>query len=414
MDEREESVKILFLPGYYKPEQAASSYLWDNIREAYVKAGHEVVVYVPVPTRGVTEEVRKEYSRRLYEEEYDSHLKVHRFRMIREGKNSLQRAFRYTLCIIRQTINGCKERKVAFYFISSTPPINGLMLPFFRLFHRKSKVLYNLQDVFPDSLVNTGMTYKGSVLWKIGRVVERITYHFCDEIVVPSEDFKKNIMAKGVSEDKITIIRNWVDENAVVNVDRDKNSLFDEYGLDRSKFYFTYSGNIGYTQNMDMLLDVAKELGEDSIRFVLVGDGAARPHVEERIRKENIKNIIMIPFQPYEKISEVFSLGDCGLIISKANVGNNSVPSKTWSIMSAGRPVLASFDKGYELDRVISEAECGICVAADDKEALKDAIVKMYKNKTGLCKMGANGRKYIMENLTRKIGTKKWVEIVEK
>lgn len=407
-------MKILFLPGYYKPEQAASSYLWDNIREAYAKAGHEVVVYAPVPTRGVTAEVRKEYSHRLYEEEYDGHLKVHRFRMIKEGKNSLQRAFRYTLCIIRQTINGCKERNVDVYFISSTPPINGLMLPFFRLFHRKSKVLYNLQDVFPDSLVNTGMTHKGSILWKIGRVVERITYHFCDEIVVLSEDFKKNIMAKGVKESKITVIRNWVDENAVVHVDREKNSLFDEYGLDRTKFYITYSGNIGYTQNMDMLLDVAKEISEDDIQFVLIGDGAVKPQVEERIRKEKIKNIIMIPFQPYEKISEVFSLGDCGLIISKANVGNNSVPSKTWSIMSAERPVLASFDKGYELDRVISEAECGICVPADDKEALKEAVLEMYKNRENIGKMGANGRKYIMENLTREIGTMKWVEVLKK
>lgn len=407
-------MKVLFLPGYYKPEQAASSYLWDNIREVCIQAGNEVVVYAPLPTRGISDETRKKYRKRLYEVEFDGRLKVHRFRMIKEGKNSLQRALRYALCIVRQTLNGCKEPDVDVYFISSTPPINGLMFPFFRLFHRKRKILYNLQDIFPDSLVNTGMTHKGSILWKIGKIIERITYHFCDEIVVPSEDFKKNIMAKGVNEDKITVIRNWVDENAVINVDREKNSLFDEYSLDRNKFYITYSGNIGYTQNMDMLLDVAKEITENEIIFILIGDGVARPQVEERIRKEKINNIIMLPFQPYEKISEVFSLGNCGLIISKANVGNSSVPSKTWSIMSAGRAVLACFDKGYELDRVINEAECGICVPADDKEALKEAIKKMYKNKTELSKIGANGRKYIIENLTREVGTEKWLECIKK
>ena len=122
----------------------------------------------------------------------------------------------------------------------------------------------------------------------------------------------------------------------------------------------------------------------------------------------------MIPFQPYEKISEVFSLGDCGLIISKKNVGNNSVPSKTWSIMSAERPVLASFDKGYELDRVIQEAECGICVQAGESEALRTAILVMYEHHAKQMQMGANGRKYIINNLTRKIGVEKWINLIGK
>lgn len=405
--------KLLFLPGYYKPEHAASSYLWENIEEAYIQAGFELTVYAPVPTRGISEEIRLEYRRKLYEEEYGGQLTIHRFRMIREKKNTLQRALRYTLCLIRQTVNGCKEKNVDIYFISSTPPINALMFPFFHLFHRKRKILYNLQDIFPDSLVNTGLTQEGSALWKIGRIIEKIAYRYADHIVVPSEDYKKNIMKKGVAGDRVMVIRNWVDENAVVGIDREKNDLFDQYGLDRSKFYITYCGNIGFSQNMDLLLDTAAELKEhDNIRFVLIGDGAAKPQVEERVKRENISNIVMLPFQPYGKISEVFSLGDCGLIISKANIGNNSVPSKTWSIMSAGRPILASFDKGFEVDRVITKAKCGICVQADDREALTDAVMKLYQNKNLLIEMGTNGRQYIMENLTRETGTRQWVGVV--
>lgn len=408
-------MKILFLLSYYKPEHAASSYLGENIREAFVGAGHECVVYAPVPTRGVSKKIHDEYRKRLYEEEFDGKLKIHRFKMFREGKNSLQRALRYLLCICKQVFYGCREKDVDIMIISSTPPINGLMFPFLKLFNRKSKIIYNLQDIFPDSLVNTGLTHQGSIIWKIGRVVENITYHFCDHIVVISEDFKKNIIAKGVKENKITVIRNWVDENAVVNIDRENNSLFDEYNLDRDKFYVCYSGNIGFTQNMDMLLDVAKQLQNiPKISFVLVGDGAAKPYVKERIEKEKINNIVMIPFQPYEKISEVFSLGDCGLIISKKNVGNNSVPSKTWSIMSAERPVLASFDKGYELDRVIREAECGICVPSGETEELRVGILAMYEHYTQRLKMGTNGRKYILNNLTRKIGAQKWINLIGK
>ena len=102
------------------------------------------------------------------------------------------------------------------------------------------------------------------------------------------------------------------------------------------------------------------------------------------------------------------------MIISKSGVGNNSVPSKTWGIMSAERPVLASFDKGYELDRVITETECGSCVQADNKEALKEAIFRIYSKRDTFSKMGANGRRYIIENLTREIGTDKWLEEINK
>ena len=244
--------------------------------------------------------------------------------------------------------------------------------------------------------------------------MEDAGYAAADKIVVISEDFKQNIMAKGVPEEKIVMIRNWVDENAVVSVDREHNSLYETYGLDKNKFYVCYSGNVGMTQNMDMLLDVAKSLMDDSrIGFIIVGDGAYKPQVEQRIAAEGISNVTLIPFQPYERISEVFSLGDCGLIISKKGVGSNSVPSKTWSVMSASRPVLASFDKGSELDMIVSENNCGICVEANDADAFRAAVVKMADERENNALMGQNGRKYIEENLTRAIGTGKWVEVMK-
>lgn len=406
-------MKILTLSSYYKPEQFASPYLDENRWEAYAKAGYDMVLYTPVPTRGVTEEVRQAYANRLYEEELDGKLKVHRVPLMREGKNPIQRAFRYFLSIIKLYRCACKEKDVDIFFINSTPPINGLM---FRSIKKKlgCKIIYNLQDIFPDSLVNTGLSKKDSILWKLGRKIEDFTYRHADVIVVISEDFKKNILAKGVPESKIVMIRNWVDENDVVNVDRAENPLFDTYGLDRDKFYVCYSGNVGMTQNMDMLLDVAKSLQEqENIGFVIVGEGAYKKQVEQRLQAEGISNVTLLPFQPYEQISQVFSLGDCGLIISKAGVGTNSVPSKTWSVMSASRPVLASFDKGSELDQIVTESNSGICVEANDPDAFRDAVLQLAANRETCLGMGRNGRRYIEENLTRKIGTAKWVEVVE-
>ena len=407
-------MRILSLSNYYRPEQAASSYLGENKRDAYAEAGFEMVVYTPVPCRGISEEVRKEYSKRLYEEELDGKVKVHRFPLMKEGKNPIQRAFRYTLSIWKLYRCALKEKDIDVLGIGSTPPINGLMFPGIKK-KLGCKILYNLQDIFPDSLVTSKLAKKDGLLWKIGRKIEDLTYRHSDLIVVISEDFKKNIMAKGVPEEKIVMIRNWVDENAVRAIPREENDLFDTYGLDRDKFYVCYSGNIGTSQNMDMLLDVAKSLEEhENIGFILVGTGACKKLVEDRIAAENIRNITMLPFQPYEKIGHVFSLGDCGLIISKKGVGQSSVPSKTWSVMSAERPVLASFDKGSELDNIVTENNCGICVEANDPDALRAAILELAQNKAACLEMGKNGRRYIEENLTREIGTSKWVAVMRR
>ena len=382
------------LGSYCYPERVASSHLTKDTHEAFEKAGIICEIHAPTPSRGIDKETRKKYKKIKYEEMNNGYVHIHRFSMFAEPKNSILRAFRYTLCIIRNFFN-------------------GLIMALLKKF-KKFKIVYNLQDIFPDSLVNTGMTKKGSLIWKIGAWIEQVTYRAADKIIVISEDFKKNIMEKGVPEDKIEIVYNWVDENQVVNVERKDNILFDKYNLDRNKFYICYSGNVGYTQNMDMLVKVAESLKDnEDIHFVIIGEGAYKSKLEELVKKSGLSNITLLPFQDYSDISHVFSLGDAGLIISKKGVGTNSVPSKTWSIMSAERPVLASFDKGSELDSIITENNCGVCVEADDADELKKAILDLYNNKSSLSEKGKNGRKFVLDNITKEISTSKIVNVIK-
>ena len=401
-------MKAIFPCSYYLPETAASLYITDNIVHACADKGIEVDLYTPSPTRNVPDGSVWEREER----QMDGKLRIHRFHLYGEGKNPMLRALRYFLGEFI-LLHYCMWKKYDVAFVDSTPPIQGLKMPLIKWLKRKPTI-YNVQDIFPDSLVGTGLTHEGSLIWKIGRIVEKITYRYADKIIVISEDFKKNIMAKGVPEDKIVVIYNWVDQNKVVDVPREENKLFDVYGLERSKFYITYNGNIGLTQNMDMLLDVAKELQEEyeDIHFVLVGNGAYLDEVKRKVADQQLENVHLLPFQPYEDISHVFSLGDASLVISKPGVGANSVPSKTWSIMSASRPVLANFDEN-ELKTIIENNHCGIFTKAGDKDAFKESILTLY-NHRDLCKeYGHNGRKFVMDNLTREVGTQKYVDVIK-
>ena len=405
-------MRILQLAGYFFPEKAASIYLEENRYEAFSNAGFKTIVYAARPQRGLTEEEYQEYKNKKLEMMYNGGVEVHRFAMYREGKNAVLRAFRYFLISVVQLWKGIWAKDIDLIYVASTPPTQGALAALVKKC-KKVPFVYNLQDIFPDSLAGTGLAKKGGLLWKIGRAIENFTYGNADKIIVISQDFKKNIMAKGVSEDKIVVVYNWVDQNAVKDIPRSENKLFAMYGLDPSKFYVTYNGNIGLTQNMDMLLEVAKSLeANENIHFVLVGNGAYLEQVKQIVADRNISNVHLLPFQPYEDISHVFSLGDVSLVISKPGVGENSVPSKTWSIMSASRPVLANFDEN-ELKTIIEENNCGIFTKAGDKVAFTDAILKLY-NDRDLCKeYGRNGRQFVMDNLTKEIGTQKYVDVIK-
>lgn len=401
-------MRILFLDAYFEPEQIAFTHLEKDLLNGLIQAGHEVEIICPTPTRGVSAEVAKEYKKIKSEALYDGHVRVTRFSAPQEGRNPIIRALRYLWCNLRTYQIGKKITNIDVVFANSTPPTQGMLSVMVakslsKRNNRKVPFVFSLQDVFPDSLVNAKMTKEGSLIWKIGRKIEDYTYRSADKIIVISDGFKRNILEKGVPEEKIVIIPNWVDTSTVYPVDREDNILFERYHLDRSKFYVCYSGNIGHSQNLELLLETAKQLEEDlpNICFVLIGEGAAKEELAKKIADGKISNIIMLPFQPYEDIAHVFSFGDVGLIISKPGIGGSSVPSKTWSIMAAERPVLASFDKESQLTNLIEDLQAGVTAPAGDLEALLAAIKTLYRDKEAALKMGRIGRNYVSETVAR-------------
>jgi len=401
-------MKILILDAYFEPENTSFTHLENDLIEAFIAAGHELFIVCPTPTRGIDKETAKKYSAIKHEELYDGRVHVRRFWAPQEGRNTFKRAFRYFWCNYQLYRTARKIKDIDLIFSNSTPPIQGLVAR--RLKNKlKKPFVYNLQDIFPDSLVNIGKTKEGSLIWKTGRKIENKTYAAADKIIVISEDLKKNIMSKGVPADKIEVIYNWVDTDNVYKVERKENILFERYSLDRSLFYIAYSGNLGQTQNLDLLLNVAKKMRSEmpDLRFILIGDGSDRQRVEERVETEKIDNVIMLPYQDYKDISHVFSIGDVGLIISKKGVGNNSVPSKTYGYMAAERPILASFDKESQLANLIESVGCGVVAEADNEEALVTAIKEIRTDNV----KGKLGRQYLLDNLSKEKCVTRYIDV---
>lgn len=405
-------MKLLLLPPYFTPESQSSSLLDHHRYEAFANADIGMVLYTPIPTRGITDEIRREYKSRTHECMYNNKMSVVRYSLIREGKNPIGRALRYFLGFVKQYYYGCKQKNIDCIFLVSTPPIQGILGGLLKKKHNIPFV-YNLQDIFPDSLVGTGLSNKGSLLYRIGRKIESYTYKNADKIIVISEDFKKNIIGKGVSEDKIEVVYNWVDENAVVPVSKEDNPLFEEFGISRDKFHVVYAGNLGNAQNIDVIIDAANALkDDDNIEFLIFGTGGLKDKYVAKVKELNIANVKFFPLQPMERVSQVYGLGDVCVVSCKPGLGGAAMPSKMLSIMSAGRAVVASFDKG-ELTYILENYKCGMYAPAGDASAFAELIMHLSQNREECKTMGDNARNLILQKFTKAYGTSRYVEIIK-
>ncbi len=406
-------MRILRTPAYCYPELISSSHLEDDRLKAFANAEIETIIYVPTPTRGIDEQTYKKYKKIKYEELENGFVKINRFSMFREGRNPIFRAIRYVLVNYLQYSRSIKSRDIDVVFGSSTPPtqgiLNGLVAKkLTKKQHRKVPMVYCLQDVFPDSLITTGLTKKGSLIWKIGRKIEDYTYKNADKIIVISESMKRNILEKGVLEEKIVVISNWIDLEAVKPIAKEENSLFAEFNIPKDKFIVLYAGNFGKAQGADVVLEAAEKLKDnDNIQFVIFGGGAGFQIAKEKA--ENLKNVIINPLLPQERVSEVYSLGDVALITCKKGVGTSGMPSKTWSIMACNTPIIASFDTDSELAEIIEKANSGVCVEPQNADQLANEILSMFNGKASGF---TGGRGYTLANASKEKCTAKYVETI--
>lgn len=401
-------MRVIIPFSYYYPEHCAGLFVVDDMMHALAEQGIESIIYVPTPTRNVPADAKWERDEFLC----DGKIHIHRFRMYQEGKNPVLRALRYLLCEFYY-LHKMLWDKYDVAFIDSTPPIQGLKLPIVRFFRRKPMV-YNAQDLFPDTLSGTGLAKQGGVLYKIGLIVAKITFANVDKVIAISNDIKRNLVEeKGVAEKKVEVVYNWVDENAVVPVADEDNPLFDEFSISKDKFRIVYAGNLGNAQNIQVVVEAADRLKDNQdIEFLIFGSGGLEDDIRKEIAVKCLENIRLFPLQPFDRVSYVYSLGNVCLVSCKKGLGGSVMPSKTCSIFSCGRPVLAHFDEG-ELKYILDYSGAGMFTRVGDVDGFVDAILQL-KNDPKQCKeMGEKGRRFVIDNLTKSVGTKKYVETLK-
>jgi colanic acid biosynthesis glycosyl transferase WcaI len=252
-------------------------------------------------------------------------------------------------------------------------------------------VVFNVQDVYPDVAIELG-ALRGPRVIRTARALERYVYRHSDAVTVLSDDLRDNVAAKLGDGRKVHVIPNFVDIERIRPTDPE-NAYRREFGLE-GKIVVMYAGNVGLSQSLDTVLDSAAALAhEPDVVFVINGSGAARASLESKAR--GLSNVEFVDPQPEERLPEVLAAADVHLVPLRSGLARSSVPSKTYSILAAGRPLIASVDPGSEVARVVESAGAGVAVPPEDAESLTKALRRLLEDPERRREMGAAGRNWI-------------------
>ncbi len=284
--------------------------------------------------------------------------------------------------------------------------------------------VFNIQDVFPDVAIELGVLRNPRVI-AAARALERFVYERADSVTVLSDDLADNVLSKlrrtsapapdaaqrsgaaaplrlgsakrapathAEPEQKVVVIPNFVDTEAIRPAPT-QNSYRAEHGLS-GRTVVMYAGNVGLSQSFDLVLQAAKDLaGRPEVAFVINGGGVALADLQRRA--EGLANVSFVGMQPRERLAEVLAAADIHVVPLKRGLARSSVPSKTYSILAAGRPVVASVDEGTEVARTVEAAGAGLAVPPEDPAAFTMALRQLLDDPSRARAMGEAGRAWV-------------------
>ena len=255
---------------------------------------------------------------------------------------------------------------------------------------RRSQLVFNIQDVFPDAAIDTGAITNR---WVIGaaQLLERVSYRAAAAVTVLSDDLGANVTAKLPASRAATVhvIPNFVDTDVIRPGDR-LTPYRAELGIGDEPVVL-YAGNVGFSQSIDLLIVAARQL--PGVTFLINGDGAARASLEAEA--ESLPNVRFARYIEPDRLSELLATGDIHVVPLKAGLGRVSVPSKTYSIMAAGRPVVAAIDPGTAVPKILESSGGGVAVLPDDATAFVEALTAMLERSDWGLSMGTAGRAWV-------------------
>ncbi len=394
------TVRLQILTQWFDPEPAFKGL---GFARELVGRGFDVEVVTGFPNypTGVT---YPGYKVRLLQREILDGVSIVRLPLFPSHDSSVSgRILNYVSFAFSVSIYGLfAMRKADVMYVYHPPLTVGLAAALIRAV-RRIPVVYDVQDLWPDTLSATGMLRNRAALSVVGFLCKMV-YRSVDFIAVLSEGFKAALLARGVPESKVVVVRNWADEAVLRrSLPTERLDIGDKAPLaDALPFTVVYAGNLGKAQALDAVLDAALMLqgSERSIRFLFVGDGIDRPRLKAIVRDKAINNVRFEDPVPLSEVGAILSRADALLVhLSADPLFDVTIPSKTQAYLCAGRPVVMAV--AGEAADLVERAGAGVVAQPGNAESIANAVLSLARLSVGeRVAMGERGRRFYDSELS--------------
>lgn len=399
--------RVFFLNRFFLPDHSATSQLVGDVTTHLVSYGHDVHVMT-------SQQLYDEPRARLPSRETMKGVQVHRVSTTHFGRSRLVgRAIDYVSFYASawRTLRTVVQPDDVIVAMTDPPLISLVAM---QVADRRGAHLVNwLQDIYPEIAVELGVPFlHGPILQSISYLRDRSLKTAADNVVL-GNNMAEKVAARGVAEDRIHIIANWSDDDAIVPVVARDNPLRRQWGLE-NKFVVGYSGNLGRAHEFDTVLAAAERLRDNSnIVFLCIGGGHLRSRLANNVQQRGLGNFQFRNYQGQAALK--FSLGvpDVHWVSLRPEVEGLIVPSKVYGIAAAGRPLIAICAKNGEISRMVERYQCGVVVEPGNVQALVESILQLSNDTASCAQMGQRARTMLQANFTRQQALERWRLLIQ-
>jgi colanic acid biosynthesis glycosyl transferase WcaI len=287
--------------------------------------------------------------------------------------------------------------------LAVSPPLQAGLAGCFLAWLKGAPLLLDLHDLVPDLAIAVGML-RNPLAIKMARLLEKFIYGRSDRILVISEGFVPNLTGKSVAESKISFLPLWVDSELISPGNR--NGPFRKtHNIGEAQTVVLYTGNMGAKQGLENVLEAADRLRTyQDVLFLFVGNGTEKKRLQEYAHNKALSNVLFLPLlppQPRELLPEMLAAADVLVLNQSASIVDMVIPSKLFTYMAAGRPIVAAVNQSSQAAACIRKAGSGIAVGAENPAALAEAILQLKEDKELAECLGRQGRLFVEEHSAR-------------
>lgn len=410
--------KILIHSIVFSPDGVSTAYLYNDIARRFVERGYEVVVLSTTPHYNVVQDalIKQPLNRRwggLYYESDFYGIKVKHVPQ-KKFKQFFFRILGFVYWHFLSFFIGLSERKVS-VILSPSPPLTVGFINVLLAKLKGCKVIYNVQEIYPDFLIEQG-GLKSKPVISVLKWLERLVYNQSDATTTIDQIFYNTIIDRFDDREKLHVIPNFVDTDLYRPLEGNLQLDSNLFPIKPHTLKVMYAGNIGHAQDWKPLIDTAIALNEFAVEFFIIGEGVLKEFLTAEVKKHELVNVHVLPYQPRELMPSLIAYSDLQFIFMSKEMEGHGFPSKVYTIMACAKPLIVCSGRNTPIYNFLENVGCAYLIDEDKLDLKVSQIVSSLQNSSEaiLAEMGRRGLNEIQSGYSKDVVTNQYVNLVDK